>query len=354
MITLEKVSLPINAQDFSCVIDVRSPAEFADDHVPGAINLPALTNEQRAEVGTLDKQVSPFHARRLGACYITENLSRHLATTLADKDKSFAPLIYCWRGGMRSQSVATVLRSIGWRARVIEGGYRAYRTYVMQRTAELLDSGKYQLHTLSGLTGTGKTRQLHALAAAGAQVLDLEGLANHKGSLLGDNPESPQPSQRLFETRLLAALESFDPALPIWTEAESSKIGKLQCPAPLWKALGRSRVYLIKVPLIERAKMLREDYPHFITDRDGLAANLDHLRALRGHKQVDIWHEQIQQEDWPTFLESILLDHYDLCYRSPGSDGSNYSAPAHILEIGDLSPAGLAETAQKLRNLSQI
>lgn len=348
MIALEKVAFPIDASEFSEIIDVRSPAEFADDHVPGAINLPALSNEQRAEVGTLDKQVSPFHARRLGARYITENLSHHLGTALADRDKSFAPLVYCWRGGMRSQSIATVLRSIGWRARIIDGGYKAYRTHVIARLTELLDDTPLDLRTFAGLTGVGKTRLLHALDAAGAQVLDLEGLANHKGSLLGSHPTNPQPSQRSFESQLLAKLSSFDLSRPIWTEAESSKIGKIQCPPPLWRALGKSRIFEIEVPLDARATLLAEDYPHFFSQTKDLKQNLDHLRALRGHTQIDQWHQQIDGEDWPAFIASVLRDHYDLCYRTPGADGSNYSPPQETISLPDATHATFANLAKQL------
>ncbi len=347
----ESITLPANFSEFTHIIDVRSPGEFADDHIPGAINLPVLTNEQRAEVGTLDKQVSPFHARRLGAHYATDNISRHLADSLSDMDKDFTPLVYCWRGGMRSNSFATIMRAIGWRARTIQGGYKAYRNHVITRLEELLATTELQLHALSGLTGCGKTKILHALARNGHQVLDLEGLANHRGSLLGDDPTQPQPSQRLFETHLLETLERFDLSEPIWTEAESSKIGKIQCPPALWQKLSQSITYQVKLPLANRAELLKTDYAHFMEDGESLCGILDHLRRLRGHAQVDRWHEQIRSADWKNFLQSILHDHYDLSYRKPGQT-SNYPEPSHTINIVNETQESIEQAAQELLQIN--
>ena len=344
---LESIELPFQQSQFTDIIDVRSPAEFADDHIPGAINLPALTNDQRAEVGTLDKQKSPFVARRRGAALITGNLSSHLKGPLSEKGKDFTPLVYCWRGGLRSRSVATVLRSVGWKTSIVQGGYKAYRNYVISRTKEVFLQKNLQIYALSGLTGTGKTRLLHTLRDQGEQVLDLEGLADHKGSLLGGNPDAPQPSQRMFESRLLQALEGINSSRPVWTEAESNRIGKVQCPPALWQALSEAMVFKIELEIDSRARLLKADYPHFLDDPDSLLDILEHLRKLRGNPQVDLWQDQVRKRDWDPFLKSILLDHYDLSYRRPG-EKSNYQEPARVFTLTDETSQSLETTANEL------
>jgi tRNA 2-selenouridine synthase len=189
---------------FDLVVDVRTPGEFALDHVPGAVNLPVLSDAERAEVGTVYVQESRFKARRIGAAYLARNVARHLETALVDRPGSFRPLLYCWRGGMRSNAMAQILAQVGWRTAVLAGGYRTYRREV---TARLYDaSPTFLAVVLDGPTGAGKTAILHRLAARGVQVLDLEALAEHRGSLLGALPGRAQPSQKLFESRVLAAL----------------------------------------------------------------------------------------------------------------------------------------------------
>ena len=220
---------------FDMVIDVRSPSEFAQDHIPGAVNLPVLSDAQRAEVGTLYVQSSKFEARRLGASYVARNVGDHLAGPLADKGGRFQPLLYCWRGGMRSNAMAVVLREVGWRVTVLKGGYKTYRGRVSRALYD--EPLGFQVVLLDGPTGTAKTEILRRAAALGVQTIDLEGLAEHRGSLLGALPGRPQPAQKLFESRLLAAIEGFDPARPILVEAESSKVGERVVPAALWSAM---------------------------------------------------------------------------------------------------------------------
>lgn len=189
---------------FDAVIDVRSPAEFADDHIPGAINLPVLNDDERARVGTIYKQESPFAARKVGAALVSRNIARHLDEHFADKPKEYRPLVYCWRGGQRSGSFAIILSQIGFRATVLGGGYKTYRGQVMDGLREV--SGRFEFRVLAGRTGSGKTRVLREMAALGGQVLDLEELAVHRGSLLGSEPGCPQPPQRLFESLLYQRL----------------------------------------------------------------------------------------------------------------------------------------------------
>ncbi len=344
---LNTISFPHDLSGFSEIIDVRSPAEFALDHIPGAINLPVLDNDQRAEIGTLYRQ-SPFEARRHGAAIVSENIAQHLKTHFANKDADYTPLLYCWRGGMRSRSFTLILKSIGWKAHVIRGGYRAFRQSVVDDIQQFFSNEKLQLIVLSGLTGVGKTRLLHALKAEGGQIIDLEGLANHKGSLLGASPNSQQPTQKHFESLLWDQLRSLDVNRPIFIEAESNRIGSVHCPAPLWSALRKADVVNVTLPLAQRIILLRQDYPHFQDEPEKLTSLLNVLVRLRGQQQVDAWLKMIEARDWDTFVGSILTHHYDLCYRQPGDEKSNYRTCSRELHIVDASPDSFHRAAKEL------
>ncbi|MGC1304924.1 MAG: tRNA 2-selenouridine(34) synthase MnmH, partial [Caulobacteraceae bacterium] len=230
--TVERYDLQTWAQAFDEVIDVRSPSEFAEDHAPGAVNLPVLSDDERAEVGTIYVQESKFQARRLGAALIVRNIGEHLKGPLRDRPATYRPLVYCWRGGQRSAAMATILAQIGWRTTVLKGGHATYRRQVVEALYETPLTLKPVL--LAGHTGVAKTEMLQRLAARGVQALDLEELASHRGSLFGARPGRPQPHQKLFESRLWAALGAFDPQRPVAIEAESSKIGDLLIPPSLW------------------------------------------------------------------------------------------------------------------------
>ena len=344
---VETIALPHDLGEFTEIIDVRAPSEYEEDHLPGAINLPVLSDAQRIEVGTLHKH-DPFSARRVGARYISSNIAEHLKGHLANKEKSYAPLIYCWRGGMRSNSLAHVLRSIGWRARVLDGGYKDFRKFVTEETQRIFQQKDLRLTVLAGQTGVAKTRLLHVLKNQGAQVLDLEGLANHRGSVLGLALNEKQPSQKQFETRLWHTMSCFDPALPIFTEAESNRIGALHCPASLWKKLGSADVVNIELPVEKRAAFLLDDYPHFTQNPDHLKGLLDRLVKLRGHEQVEIWYRQIDAGKWLEFVTSVLRDHYDLVYRRAGDEKSNYQEPCYTVRLAEFSEADLVAAAQEL------
>lgn len=346
----DTATLPTDFTNFSEIIDVRSPSEFAIDHLPGAINLPVLSDEERVLVGTLYKS-SPFEARKLGAGLVSANASKHLRDHFLGKDMDYAPLLYCWRGGMRSRSLTHILSSVGWKAKLLDGGYRSFRKWVISDLEERLNNSQFKLTVLSGLTGVGKTRLLHALEEADAQVIDLEGLANHKGSLLGMPHKGEQPSQKLFESRLWQCISKLDPNKPIYTEAESNRIGDVHCPPALWKKLSESRVVEIQLPLLERTKLLQEEYPHFCDDPKALSELLNVLRRLRGHELVDAWQLQLLKEDWDSFLPSILKDHYDLSYRQPGDEKSIYSLPVAKVQIASISPGDYAQAAQEIINL---
>ena len=345
---IETVTLPHDFSEFSEIIDVRSPSEFEDDHLPGAINLPVLNDEERITVGTLHKS-TPFAARRLGAGLISANAARHLAEHFAEKDKSYAPLVYCWRGGMRSNSLAHILRSVGWRARLLQGGYKAFRKFASDDLERILSVDGLELTVLAGPTGVAKTRLLTTLEGQGAQVLDLEGLANHRGSILGLAPNSSQPTQKYFESQLWDTLRNFDPTQPIFTEAESNRIGKLHCPPALWSKLGQGRIVSVHLPLDQRAAFLLDDYPHFTDDPDHLKALLEKLIKLRGHAQVEEWTNQIDSGQWTEFVASILKNHYDLAYRRAGDEKSNYPAPSASIELSDFSESALLSAARQLK-----
>lgn len=296
---------------FDTVIDVRSPAEFAEDHMPGAINLPALDNAQRAEVGTIYKQVSPFDARKIGAGMVIRNVADHIDGPLQDKDGSWRPLIYCWRGGQRSGVFRTILSEIGWRAETVKGGYMTFRRLV---NAMLHDTPlPHRFILLDGYTGTAKTELLPRLAARGVQTLDLEGLAHHRGSLLGAMPGG-QPSQKGFETALAVALSALDPACPVIVEAESSKIGRLNIPKSVWQAMIAAPRIDLNIPEAARAQYLARAYREVIADADLLAEKLHPLRRLRGHAIVDRWIALSRSGALVDLSHALMVEHYDPAY----------------------------------------
>jgi tRNA 2-selenouridine synthase len=196
--------------NFSDVIDARSEGEYAEDHLPGAVNWPSLNDEERKIVGTQYKQISQFEARKLGAALVVHNIATHIQRHVLDKPREWQPLVYCWRGGKRSGALALILDQIGFKVTLVDGGYKAFRAALVADLPQLAAQHQYQV--ICGTTGSGKTRLLQALAAQGAQVLDLEGLAHHRGSVLGQIPGLPQPRQKAFDSRIWAALRSFDPA----------------------------------------------------------------------------------------------------------------------------------------------
>ncbi len=298
---------------YDLVIDVRSPAEFAHDHIPGAINLPVLDDVERARVGTIYVQDNPFRARKIGAALVSKNISAMLEGPLADRKPDFHPLIYCWRGGQRSGSLASVLSQIGWRCTLLQGGYKSFRRKVVADLAAV-PSG-FTFLCLSGLTGTGKTRILQAMSARGFQVLDLEKAASHRGSVLGAQLDESQPSQKAFETRLWGALIKFDKSRPVWIESESSKIGNVAIPDKLWAALKQAQVIEIALPLEVRAALLLEDYADLIGAPEIFAKNLTVLTKLHGKEKIAKWRELIELGDWRALALDLLESHYDPAYR---------------------------------------
>jgi len=329
-------------QGFSAIIDVRSPAEFADDHIPGAINLPVLNNAERAEVGTIYVQQSRLLARRIGAAHVARNIANHLeGPVLSQVPSAFAPLVYCWRGGQRSTAMATVLSQVGWRPTLIAGGYKTYRRHV---TAALYDAEPgFRVVLLDGHTGTAKTDVLGRLAARGVQTLDLEGLAAHRGSLFGALPGRPQPSQRMFEGRLLAAIDALDPARPIVVEAESSKIGERFLPTTLWKAMLAAPRITLQAPPEARARYLAQTYADIAADPSALHAALDRLPAILGHKRLAAWRALAVMGELETLALSLMEAHYDPAYTRSSRKDERVSLG--VVEMAGLDEAELARAA---------
>ena len=332
---------------FDAIIDARSPAEFAEDHLPGAINWPVLDDEQRRIVGTLYVQTSALEARKLGAAMVARNVADHLDRWIADKPRDWQPLVYCWRGGQRSGSLAWFLDQIGFRTAKLAGGYKGFRAVVRQD----LDTwpARYQFSVLAGRTGSGKTRLLQALAAAGAQVLDLEALAAHRGSILGGLPGQPQPAQKAFDNRLWQALRALDASRPVYVESESKKIGRLQVPDALIGHMhAQGQVLRVQMPDDARVQLLLEDYGFFAQDVDGFCRLLDGLVALRGKETVGRWQAQARAGDWADVFGSMMLLHYDPLYnRSMDRHYAGYAQAQPVL-LTDGGPDALARTAQDI------
>ena len=332
--------------DFDEIIDVRSPAEFALDHIPGAVSLPVLGDEERARVGTLYKQVSQFDARKLGATMVARNVARHLEQHFADRDYRWKPLVYCWRGGKRSGSMAHILREVGWHAATLEGGYRSYRRDVLARLETLPQQFRFKV--ICGATGSAKSRILNALEKRGAQVLDLEGLANHRGSVLGSLPGTPQPSQKMFDSLLWNTLRGLDAARPVFVEAESRKIGSLQVPDALLQCMRASSCIAVEAPVSERVQFLIREYQHFLSDPAWLKAQLLRLTQLHSRETVERWIKAIDASQWESLVADLLELHYDPAYRK--STNNNYPALKDALQLNAtrLDDAAIGDMAATL------
>ena len=332
--------------DFDEIIDVRTPAEFAEDRIPGAINCPVLDDEQRARVGTIYKQVSPFDARRLGGALVAENIARHLHARFMDKPRSWRPLVYCWRGGQRSGAFVTWLRLIGWDAQQLEGGYKSFRHLVVNEL--LAYSLLLKFRVICGATGSGKTRLLEALDRQGAQVLDLEDLAAHKGSVLGNLPGRPQPTQKAFETALWAQLRRFDRQRPVFVEAESRKIGRIHLPEPLIETMRKSPCLAVSATREARLEFLLRDYAYLGDDILDLQAKIDCLKGLQSNETVVRWKALAADRALPQLFAELMDLHYDPLYRRSQNHNYLLFAQAPVLETDDLSPAGLDALATRV------
>ena len=330
---------------YDAIIDARSEAEFALDHIPGAINCPVLDDAERIRVGTMYKQVSAFEARKVGAALVSRNIARHIETRFVDQPRDWKPLAYCWRGGNRSGSLALVLAKIGWPVIQLDGGYKAYRAAV---SAALATPPVLDWRVICGTTGSGKSRLLEVLDGMGAQVLDLEQLAAHRGSVLGHLPSQPQPTQKMFETRVWDKLRRFDPARPVFVESESKKVGDLRVPDALMTAMRAAPCISLNLARPGRVRLLMEDYRHFTLDPALLNTQLDCLVQLHGRARIDGWHALANTGQMAQLVDELLVDHYDPAYlRSIDRNFTRFGEAAQL----DLADIGAADFTQAARSL---
>jgi len=330
---------------FDAIIDARSPSEYALDHLPGAINAPVLDDEQRIRVGTMYKQVNSFEAKKVGAALVAANIANHLEQLWLDKPREWRPLIYCWRGGNRSGSMAHILAKVGWPVVQLDGGYKAFRGHV---SAALEVAPPLRFKVVCGTTGSGKSRLLEVLDAHGAQVLDLEQLAAHRGSVLGNLPSQPQPSQKAFETAIWAKLRRFDPALPVFVESESKKVGNLRVPAALMETMRASECISLTLSRANRVRLLMEDYQHFLVSPASLNEQLEHLTALHGRETINRWQSMSDGGQMAPLVEELLERHYDPAYLRSIDRNFVKFGEATLLELDDIDTTAFDKAAAHL------
>lgn len=343
---------PKQSGGFSAIIDARSEDEYALDHLPGAQNWPSLNNQQRIEIGTLYKQVGPFEAKKKGAGLVAANIAKHIEKHVIDLPKDWQPLVYCWRGGKRSGSLALILGQIGFKVNIIEGGYKAFRSELITAIPPLAE--RMQWRVICGPTGSGKTRLLHCLKAQGAQVLDLEALANHRSSVLGLIPGEPQPSQKKFDTLIWDALRQMDPARPVYVESESRKVGNLAVPESLILAVRSGQCYRLELSDDERVKLLLEDYDFFVKDPAFFSSRLDALVAIRGTQVIKAWQTHIEQNRIDLVVRELLTLHYDPTYFASMKRNFEHISQAKVLYAQNRSYECLTSVAQSLENLIEV
>lgn len=331
---------------FDDIIDVRSPSEFREDHIPGAVNFPVLNDEERARVGTIYKQTSAFDAKKIGAALVARNIADHVERHFSDKPKNWRPLVYCWRGGSRSGAMTHILNQIGWRAQQLKGGYKAYRTMVLATLQTL--PGRFRYRVICGPTGSGKSRLLAALDELGAQVLDLEGLAAHRGSILGNLPDADQPPQKLFESRLWEALQKFDPDHPVYVEAESKKIGNIRAPDALLEEMWQhGQCIRVEMAQEQRIALLKEEYVHFLENPEALCHKLEHLTGIHGKGVIQKWQALSTGRAWDELVGELLVKHYDPAYNKSTAKHYAQFSEALILHPADICMEDFRMAARK-------
>jgi len=345
------VATPLALADlrrFDAILDARSPSEYAEDHLPDAQNVPVLDDVERARVGTIYKQQSAFEAKRVGAPLVARNIAHAIEERFAGMPKDWRPLVYCWRGGGRSGSLVHVLRQVGWDAVRLEGGYKAFRKQVVGDLEALPATLRFEV--VCGATGSGKSRLLEALAAEGAQVLDLEVLAAHRGSVLGERPDAPQPSQKSFETAIWTALSSFDPARAVFVESESRKVGDLRVPAELIARMRAAPCLRLEASEETRVRLLREDYEHFERDPALLVEKLECLRPLHGAERIGQWKEALGRGDWDGLVRDLLVNHYDPAYERSMFRNYVHAADARVAHVTQFTRDGFRALARSILN----
>jgi tRNA 2-selenouridine synthase len=299
------------------VVDVRSPGEFARGHLPGAVNIPLLNNEERAEVGTLYKRSGRAEALVKGLERVGPKMATWV-TTIQDLRNNRPLLIYCWRGGMRSNSFGWLMRTAGFPVTVVEGGYKAWRKQVHHIIRQA-----YDLRILTGYTGSAKTEVLHELSALGHQSICLESLAHHKGSAFGGLGQAEQPTTESFENRLAEALYGFNPAKPIWMEDESISIGKVYLPQALYQRMQVAPHVRINIPHHQRLDHIVKGYGQLPTDE--LKAAFDRISKRMGPQHAK--------------AAKAFLDHNNL--REAANLALTYYDQAYLHSLNRKSPAAL-------------
>ena len=307
--------------------------------------MPVVNDDQYAEVGATHRH-DKHAAYLIGVEYSLRNMAQHVRPLLSRFGPEDRFLVYCFRGGKRSRLWADNLRTIGFQVDVLQGGWKAYRRWV--RSALEILPRAFTLRILSGPTGCGKTRLLHALLAAGEQVLDLEAMASHRGSLIGALPGQPQPTQKLFDSALVDALRKMDPSRPVWLEAESKRIGNVQLPDALFDAMRRTSPLRVSAPMSERVALWREDYPHFAENPVAMVDDLAPLKPLIGNEELNLWRSLAAEGHVDALFERVMLAHYDPCYAR--SAKRNYVAieSVRVIELPSLGAQSLAVVAREL------
>jgi len=331
---------------FDSILDARSPGEFAEDRLPGASNTPVLDDAQRALVGTVYRQQSPFEARRIGAALVSRNIAEIVEQRLADKPREWRPLVYCWRGGNRSGALATVLARIGWRTTILDGGYREFRRRVIADLAAW--PKELRLHVVAGRTGCGKSLILAQLEALGAQVLDLEALARHRGSVLGLLPQTSQPTQKAFESGIWEAIRGFDRTRPVFVESESRRVGQCHLPEALILAMRAAPGTRFEMKLEDRATLLLREYRHFTEQPDELFSRLERLVPLHGRRVVSEWRRLAESGRWDEFVIALLQAHYDPAYDRSTTSNDAGIGQDQTLEVHGADEARLRAAARQL------
>lgn len=331
---------------FDQIIDVRSPAEFALDHIPGAINCPVLDDEERIRIGTMYKQVSPFEAKKVGAALVAKNIALHIEKQFLQHPREWKPLIYCWRGGNRSGAMALVLAKIGWPVVQLDGGYQAYRHHINDELPALVQRFRYRV--ICGTTGSGKSRLLQALQQSGAQVLDLEQLASHRGSVLGDLPSEPQPSQKAFESAIWNILRFFDTSNIVYVESESKKVGNCRVPAELIDCMRAADCVNLQTSTHLRVALLMQDYAYFVSRPDELIKRLHYLTALHGKEKIRHWQDLVNQHALAGLVHELLETHYDPAYLRSISRNFPQLTNTPITQLPGIARQDFDQLAQQL------
>lgn len=336
----------IQLEQYDSIIDVRSESEYALDHIPSAINCPVLNNAQRIEVGTLYKQSSAFDAKKLGAALVAQNVAHHLEHHFRDHTRDWKPLIYCWRGGNRSGAMAHILAKIGWPVHQLDGGYKEYRRFITQQINQ--QAQKLSFQVICGPTGSGKSRLLQTLAAQGGQVLDLEKLAVHRGSVLGNLPAESQPTQKMFESRIWETLRHFVSDRPVYVESESKKIGNCRVPELLMEKMRASPCIAVELSSESRVQLLMEDYAHFVQQPQLLSLQLDHLITLHGREKIKRWHALAEAGDLTNLVHELLTEHYDPAYLRSIQRNFLQLSSAQSLTLANISTNAFFQAANAL------